>query len=188
MKAPTRPGPRERLLRAASELTYTHGVAVGLDAILIEADVARRSLYQHFGGKDQLIAEVLRTSAESDLQRYRDVMATAGDDPRARLLAVFDALDETTSADYFHGCRYTAADLALVDPDHPGRVQSRAYREHLREILEEELADLGHADPPGASRRLVMLIDGVLVAAINGPQTHPARDARRLAELVIDGN
>ena len=38
----------------------THGASVGVDALLKEANVARRSLYEHFGGKDGLVAAVLR--------------------------------------------------------------------------------------------------------------------------------
>ncbi|MFD8637974.1 TetR/AcrR family transcriptional regulator [Streptomyces sp. NPDC059656] len=64
--AAAKPGPRERLLLAAQELTYTQGVGVGVDALLKAAGVARRSLYEHFGGKDGLIAEVLRRSTAED--------------------------------------------------------------------------------------------------------------------------
>ena len=87
--------PRERLLAAAKELTYRQGVGVGVDAILKEAKVARRSLYEHFGGKDGLIAEVLRLTTAEDEELYRQTMQTAGDDPRARLLAIFDMLVHT---------------------------------------------------------------------------------------------
>jgi AcrR family transcriptional regulator len=55
---PARPGPRERLIEAGHELTYNQGLGVGVDAILAKADVARRSLYEHFGGKDGLLIEV----------------------------------------------------------------------------------------------------------------------------------
>jgi AcrR family transcriptional regulator len=48
-----------------------------VDTILKEADVARRSLYQHFGGKDGLIAEMLRTTASD--ARYRQVMDETDD-------------------------------------------------------------------------------------------------------------
>src|SRR5262245_6491888 len=101
----TRPGPRERLLEAAREVTYAQGGHVGVDAILERAGVARRSLYQHFGGKDGLIAETLRTTRNET--RYGEVMDAAGDDPRARVLAVFDELDVITSRPAFRGCRYT---------------------------------------------------------------------------------
>jgi hypothetical protein len=39
-------GPRARLIRAASKLTYALGTGVRIDAILQEAGVARRSLYE----------------------------------------------------------------------------------------------------------------------------------------------
>jgi AcrR family transcriptional regulator len=40
------------------------------DALLREAKVARRSLYEHFGGKDGLIAAVLRRAYDEDLAWY----------------------------------------------------------------------------------------------------------------------
>ena len=90
-KSPT--GPRERLLVAGQQLFYSRGASVGVDALLKEANVARRSLYEHFGGKDGLIEAVLRRAAEEDLAWYEDALAGATE-PRARLLGLFDRLDE----------------------------------------------------------------------------------------------
>ncbi len=181
-----RPGPRERLLRAARELTYTQGVGVGVDAILAKADVARRSLYQHFGGKDGLITEVIRTAAARDEEGYRRALDEGGADPRARLLNVFDSLDRTISTPGFHGCRYLAADLALVDPGHPAHAETAAYRARLRAMLGDELTALGHPDPDRASDDLLFLIEGALVAGATRPEGHPARIARAMAERVLD--
>jgi AcrR family transcriptional regulator len=185
MSTQTKPGPRERLLNSARELTYTHGVTVGIDAILEDAGVARRSLYQHFGGKEGLIAETLRSTADDDVQRYRDALDSGGEDPRQRLLAVFDALEQTTSSKRFHGCRYTAADLTLTDPDHPAHAETRAYKQRLHTLFEHELKQLGHPKPAHAADQLLLLIDGVLVGAVTRPETHPAKAARELAEHVL---
>ena len=181
-----RPGPRERLLRAARVLTYTQGVGVGVDAILAEADVARRSLYQHFGGKDGLITEVIRTTAADDEEGYRRALAGGGTDPRDRLLNIFDTLDRTISAPGFHGCRYLAADLALVDPRHPAHAETSAYRDRLRALLRDELTALGHPEPDRASTDLLFLIEGALVTGATRPESHPARTARTMAERVLD--
>ncbi|MGW7190839.1 TetR/AcrR family transcriptional regulator, partial [Streptomyces sp. NPDC054838] len=144
MTSTARPGPRERLLLAAQELTYSQGVGVGVDALLKAAGVARRSLYEHFGGKDGLVAEVLRRSTAEDAEQYRATMDAAGDDPRARLLAVFDRLGHVAAAPDFHGCRYLAADLALIDQEHPGHEVTRAYRRTLHGLFAAELTALGH--------------------------------------------
>lgn len=186
MSARTSPGPRERLLDSARRLTYERGVGVGVDAILEDADVARGSLYQHFGGKDSLIAETLRVSADADLERYRRALETGGSDPRERLLAVFDELDRTTSTGSFRGCRYTAADLALPDPEHPAHEQTLAYKLRLRDLFLSELHALEHPQPDLAADQLLLLIDGVLVAAVTRPDSHPAAEARLLASQIID--
>ncbi|GAA4843848.1 TetR/AcrR family transcriptional regulator [Kitasatospora terrestris] len=185
MSTRTEPGPRQRLLDAAQELTYRHGTGIGVDALLKGADVARRSLYEHFGGKDGLITEVLRLSAAEDEARYRQTMDAAGDDPRARLLAVFDRIGEVIAQGDFRGCRYLAADLSLADPDHPGHAVTRAYREHVSALLAAELARLGHPRPGPGGDQLLLLIDGALAAGATRPATDPAAAARALAEQVI---
>ena len=180
----TRPGPRERLLEAAREVTYAHGVNVGVDAILQRADVARRSLYQHFGGKDRLIAEMLR--ATTNEYRYRETMDAAGDDPRTRVLAVFDELDKVTSRPQFRGCRFTAAELSLPSADHPAHAVIRGYKDRLHEMFAAELTRLGHPDPETGATQLLVLVDGVQAHAVTRGDAHPARAAKATAALILD--
>lgn len=180
----TRPGPRERLLEAATDLTYTEGVSVGVDTILKQADVARRSLYQHFGGKDGLIVEVLRSA--NNIFRYRQVMDDAGADHRERVLAVFDELENVTTRSTFRGCRYTSAELALADPAHPGHAEIRAYKDGLHELFTAELAGHGHPDPAFGADQLLVLIDGVLAHAVTRPDAHPSRAAKAMAVQILD--
>src|SRR5690242_20426346 len=84
---------RVRLLRAADELFYEHGIAgTGVDAVIARAGVATGSLYKNFSGKDELVAAYL---AERDL-RWRqewEAAIAAADDPVDRVLALFAATD-----------------------------------------------------------------------------------------------
>jgi AcrR family transcriptional regulator len=172
-------------------MTYAEGLNVGVDALLREADVARRSLYEHFGGKDGLLVEVLRRSTENDLRRYHEVMDAAGTDPRDRLLAIFDDLDTVTSAPDFRGCRYLAADLALSAADHPVHAVATAYRAEVHQLLRAECAALAGGDSDDSddgadlADRLHLLIEGVLAAAAVTAIDHPARTARRMAAEAI---
>lgn len=181
-------GPRERLLSAAKELTYQQGTGVGVDALLKAANVARRSLYEHFGGKDGLVAEVLRVTAAEDEAAYEQAMQAAGADPRARVLAIFDWLDEVIREPGFRGCRYLAADLALADPAHPGHAVTHRYNERIHEILERELNELGHPQSRPAADQLVVLINGALAVGATRPRGRPALAARRLAEQILGAN
>src|SRR4051794_33287314 len=153
MSRQSSPGPRERLLEAAQQLFYARGAAVGVDALLKEANVARRSLYEHFGDKDGLVTEVLRRACDEDLAWYENALASSTG-PRARLLGLFDRLDELVSDADFRGCRYFATDLAFADPGHPAHAETEAYRRRIRALLVRELEALGHASPDQAAEQL----------------------------------
>ncbi len=53
--------PRERIIAAARDLFYRHGIrAVGVEAIAEAAGTNKMTLYRHFDSKDELVAEYLR--------------------------------------------------------------------------------------------------------------------------------
>src|SRR5712671_3758262 len=57
--------PRERILAAAGDLFYRHGIkAVGVDSIAEAAGTNKMTLYRHFASKDELVSEYLRQSAK----------------------------------------------------------------------------------------------------------------------------
>ncbi|MFE5220898.1 TetR/AcrR family transcriptional regulator, partial [Streptomyces sp. NPDC056626] len=81
-----------RVLEAAERLFYERGIhAVGVDLIAAEAGVTKKTLYDRFGSKEQLVVEYLAGRDE----RWRGLLAgrleAAGEEPAARVLAVFDA-------------------------------------------------------------------------------------------------
>ncbi|WP_051341751.1 TetR/AcrR family transcriptional regulator [Pseudonocardia spinosispora] len=185
MAATRGPGPRERLLAAATTLSYRHGVSVGLDALLSEASVARRSLYQHFGGKDNLIAEVLSEAGAADRELLADRMERAGERGAARVRAVLEFFLDRAEAPTFRGCRYAAADLGLPDPRHPAHQHTLAHYDHVHGLLAAELTALGHRDAEGAADRLQLIIDGALVQRGTRPAPGSAVAARALFDAVL---
>lgn len=184
MNTRTSPGPRERLLEAGQKLFYSRGASVGVDALLKEARVARRSLYEHFGGKDGLISAVLRRACDEDIAWYEDALGGATD-PRERLLGLFDRLDELVSTQDFRGCRYFATDLSFADPQHPAHAETEVFRRRLRALLVRELKALGHGRPEEAAEQLHLLIEGTLVMGATQDRHHPGRAARDLAAAVL---
>ena len=178
------PGPRERLLTAAQRLFYSQGAHVGVGALLAEANVARRSLYEHFGDKDGLVVAVMQRAADDDLAWYEAALAR-GAGPRDRLLGLFDQLDELVTSADFRGCRYLATDLAFADPSHPAHAETGAFRRRLRALLVRELEELGHGDVERAAEQLHLLIEGSLVMGTAHDSAHPARVARDLAATIL---
>src|SRR3954454_24954731 len=101
----TRGAARDRLLAAAAECFYDHGVnGTGIDTITAAAGVAKMSLYNNFASKDDLVLAYLQARHEEGLDLYRRRLATATD-ARQRVGAVFDAYVDHAEMAYRHGFR-----------------------------------------------------------------------------------
>src|ERR1041384_53728 len=86
----SRPSARDRLLASADELFYREGVhVVGIDRVIEHAGVAKASLYNSFGSKDELIRAYLRGRHAAIEQRVTEGL-TAYATPRDKILGVFD--------------------------------------------------------------------------------------------------
>jgi len=80
--------PRERILAAAGELFYRHGIrAVGVDAIAEAAGTNKMTLYRHFGSKDLLVAEYIRTLAGEYERTWEKLSKEHPGDYKAQLSA-----------------------------------------------------------------------------------------------------
>ena len=81
-------GARERIIMATQQLFRDQGINnTGMDQICAVAEVSKRTLYQHFTGKDELIAECLRRFDPEILPEVFDSISLT---PRERLLAAFE--------------------------------------------------------------------------------------------------
>src|SRR4051794_18085546 len=94
---------RERLLAAAVELFYAEGInTVGIDRIIERAGVAKASLYDTFGSKEELIRAYLADRAAAREARVEAWLARCKS-PRDKILGVFDYLAHAMSQPTFRG-------------------------------------------------------------------------------------
>ena len=143
-------GARERILGASRELFREQGInGTGLDQLCASAGVSKRTLYAHFSGKDELIAEHLR---RLDPEVVPEIFDRSDLTPRERLLAAFDIRAAL--------CPFIAAAVEIPDPAHPARVLARDYKLAFAARLTEAAREAGAADPEQLGEQLALLLDG----------------------------
>lgn len=175
MTTTTRPKPRERLLAAAEELFYAEGVHIGVDRLCEVAKVSKRSMYQHFGSKDEVLVEMLKRRAAHVMEGL-DVAPDAP--PRERILALFDALDAQAQTPGFHGCPFVNVATELKDHRHPASVAALGYKLELNAFFEEQARLAGAEDPVALGVQLTMMFDGVSAySVVRGGASSAARPA-----------
>jgi AcrR family transcriptional regulator len=176
---------RDRLLAAADELFYAEGVqTVGIDRVIERAGVAKASLYNTFGSKENLVQAYLEGRHRATVDWLRSVIERHSD-PRERLLAVFDAQGELFAEPDFHGCAFIGASAEAPD----GGVIQRAadeYRVEILRLLTELAADAGARDPALFGRQLQLLFDGGGLAAQMDRDPGVAASAKSAAALLLD--
>lgn len=156
--------PRERLLETASRLFYAEGIhSVGVDRLVNEAGITRATFYRHFPTKEALIEAYLR--ATDDRLRANVDRAFTDRNPEQALEALLDLMDARTSALGFRGCEFINAAAEYPDDSHPVHIAVDTHRRWFRETVTELAAEMGHPDPQQAGEYLVLLHDGLLVAA-----------------------
>lgn len=184
-KPAPRPSARARLLAAADELFYAEGVqTVGIDRIIERAGVAKASLYNNFGGKEELVQAYLRSRHDRTVARIVRAVERQ-DTPRERLLGVFDALGEIFAEPGFHGCAFVSASAEAP----PGGLIEQTSGENRAWVvgLFTDLAErAGAADPAALARRLHLLYDGASLAAGLDHDPTSAVSARAAAAALLD--
>ena len=177
---------RERLLDAANELFYTEGVqTVGIDRIIERAGVAKASLYNLFGSKEGLVAAYLASRHDRTTSRLTGTIDRF-DDPRQKILAVFDAQAQQYEQPDFNGCAFIAAS---TEAPQGGLIEHAAdqFRAWIRAMFTDLAEQAGVLDPVTLGHQLHLIYDG---AGVAGRMDHHdpgiAPSARDAVQTLLD--
>lgn len=175
---------RELLLNTAQDLFYREGYhATGIDRILAESGVAKMTLYKHFKSKDELIMAALEERHARMVERMEVAERILA--PREAILAIFDGLQEVLDSPDFCGCAFIHAAGEFHDRGHPIHQQAAQHKAFLGRFFAAQLKRLGAAEPDTLAQQLQYLLEGVLVMAhMQGP-ARQAREARTVAEVLL---
>jgi len=178
--------PRERILAAASDLFYRHGIrAVGVEAIAEAAGTNKMTLYRHFDSKDELVAEYLRRLAADAGKFWDGLEAAHPGDPPAQLRGWLAAMEaHVVDADQ-RGCALANAAVELPEKEHPARRVIEQFKAAQRDRLVALCGAIGIAEPELLADELFLLLEGARVSAQSLGPNGPASRLVRMGEALI---
>ncbi|GAB3598083.1 TetR/AcrR family transcriptional regulator [Microbacterium tumbae] len=174
----------ERILNAAEDLYYRKGyAAVGMDELRTVAGVSLRRLYALYPSKTDIVAAVLARKHVEWEDGLARAVADAGDDARARLLAVYRYLEDWFCDEDFRGCAFINAfgELGGTNPE-----VARIVREHkasFQRYMTGLVAGIGGSETLAA--QLSILAEGAQSTAAISADPNVAAQARGAAEVLI---
>jgi len=175
--------PSARILSTATRLFYRNGIqATGVGEVVDAAGVSKRTLYQLFGSKDELVAEYLRQVSDKGVlgEQFLD---RADLPARERLLGLFTR----PSAEIEHrGCPLHNAAVELPATDHPAHQVIIGHKRAVLDKLVSTAAEAGASDPESLGRQLITLYEGATALTTTLHDYGPFDAARSAAEVLID--
>src|SRR5438128_8460809 len=174
-----KPTMKERILETADKLFYLRGIrAVGVDTIAAEIGISKRTLYNHFPSKDELIAAYLAG---------RFVKAPPSDKPPVeQILGTFDRLERGFASRGFRGCPFVNAVAELGAADQSVKKIAIAFKESRRLWFRDLLLQLGVAEPEGLATQLALLVDGSIAQDLVRNDPSMARAAKAAAKVLLE--
>ena len=175
---------RERLLVSADELFYEHGInRVGIDRIIEHAGVAKASLYDCFGSKEELIRAYLKRRGAKRQALLSEYIARHKT-PQDKILSMFDALAQIVAQPNYRGCVFQRASAEAIDG---GLIKSTC--DELRGWIRSQFTELAReakaANPELLGQQLVLLYDGASATAYLDGDKNAPQAAREIAAKML---
>jgi AcrR family transcriptional regulator len=169
---------KERILETADRLFYLRGIrAIGVDTIAAEVGISKRTLYNHFPSKDELIAAYLQG---------RFNKAPPSDKPPVeQILGTFDRLERGFASKGFRGCPFVNAVAELGSEDRSVKKIAVAFKESRRVWFRDLLLKLAVPDPEGLATQLTLLVDGSIAQDLVRDDPSMARAAKEAARVLL---
>lgn len=189
----TRKLARDRVFDVAADLFYREGVrAVGVDAIVKKAGVAKISLYRTFPSKDDLVLAYLKDRQSEFWRQWDEAFGQHQGDPRGQLQAIMAYLAHRTTQRGYRGCPFINFSAEFPDPAHPGRQVAKAVKREMRERFMRIAEALGARRPQQLADGLLLLVEGAyaisqtLASGLYGPGTALVWAAEALVEAQLE--
>lgn len=157
---------------------------MGVDLIAAEAGVTKKTLYDRFGSKEQIVVEYLADRDETWRAFLAPRLETART-PHDRVLAVFDASRDWMAEHGSRGCGMVNAHAEIDDPSHPASAVIAGQKAWMLGLFTDLVRPLAPATAEGLGRTLMLLHEGALVAHGLRIFPRPLEEARERARLLL---
>ena len=178
---------REQILATATSLFGRQSFnATGMDQIVRESGVTKKTIYSYFSSKDELILAVLGEFEIRHRSRLMTGVKEFSSDPRERLIVLFDVCKEWFEESSFQGCLLIAASIEFSSGKSRIKEFTTYASSQLGAHFEQMAIDAEIADSQGLVKAWLLLYEGAtLLAHLNG-SSDPATQAKVIAENLLE--
>jgi AcrR family transcriptional regulator len=171
---------RAKIVETIDRLFYRQGIrAVGVDTIVAELGISKKTLYRLFRSKSEMIEVYLRG-------RFHPFPENLDKPPAEQILSNFAWLERSLSSkkDY-RGCAFLNALAELGEDERDSRDLAAHYKDSRRLWFRNLLSKLDVDDPDTLATQLCLLVDGAYSAVLTRRNPSATRAAIAAARVLL---
>lgn len=183
---------RKALINTALPLFYKQGVhAVGINEILKQSGIAKKTLYNHFDSKEALILACIE---ERDARFMHWLTERCADKENLKdfIESLFNSLDEwinnrASSLGEFNGCFFVNVAAEYSSATHPIHQQCLKHKKYVKQLFNEQISILDQqlAKHSDLVTTLMLLKEGCINCAFVLGDKDAAIKAKKVALTLI---
>ena len=178
--------PREHIINTAIELFREYGYhATGVDRIINEAGVSKKTLYTHFRSKEELLIAALRHYDGVFRNNFMRKVDQSAKSPQEKLLAIFDVAQDWFSQSKFFGCMYINIIGEYSQKNSLIRDICQQFKQLMRSYFKELCVQAGVEEPDALADKLALLFEGAVVTSQVSQKPQAAKTAKDIARSLI---
>jgi AcrR family transcriptional regulator len=177
--------PKKRdIIEHAFNAFYDRGFSLGVDAIMADTGISKRTLYKYFPSKEELVIELLKHYRNVAIDGLRAKVEELSPDPRGRLHALFEVRKAMSDEETCRGCFAISALIEFRDGQ-PG-IETAAHEmiANLKGFIGELCEIGGFVDPHRLAEDVLLLFQGAIVAAQVQQSLAPFDVARSILDRI----
>jgi AcrR family transcriptional regulator len=173
---------RQDVIDTASRLFYKQGYAnTGINQIIEESGVVKSSLYASFRSKEDILMAYLETAGVAT----DEALKTASDkfeDPKDKVLGVFDYLVELVQEKEYYGCNFLNIISEIPKDAERVRNQIRKQKNGVRNLFTNILKPIHKED---LADEIYTLFEGALIGNKVHDEVWPVLSARKIVDRLL---
>lgn len=177
---------RKRILSTATNLFELRGIhASGIDTIVAESGICKRTLYKYFPSKNLLIMACLRDKSDLFYEWLNSRLSSKKANSLEILIELCEFVEQWVMTPEFHGLPFHIASVEFPDPTHPLNQYSAVLALELQGYFSKIALGAGAKDPEALGQQLMIIFEGAALVERLNPGIGAAKHAKNAAITLI---
>lgn len=161
--APTK---KQDIIAKAYDAFYDGGFhATGIDTVMANSGISKRTLYKYFPSKEDLIEAVLEQYSEDTDTFFFNPALARSDDPREQIVALFDVRQEMMTQNATRGCLAMKAGQEYIGKHEAIAARGKGASLYVERRFTELCEKAGVKNPTDTGRQLNLLFQGAALTS-----------------------